>query len=113
MNGGSVALVTGAASGIGQAVARRFLDVGWRVLGWDLRPGEDDRVEWRLVDVSDWDAVAAGAREVPPLDAVVNCAAIARLGPINEMSREDWDQTLAINLSGAFYLSRWLYPPLR
>ncbi|HZQ64651.1 MAG TPA: SDR family oxidoreductase [Gaiellaceae bacterium] len=106
------ALVTGAGSGIGEAVSRRFRETGWRVVGWDVAPGQDDGVEWHAVDVSDWDAVAAAAASMPPLHAVVNCAAIARLTPINEMSREDWDRTLAVNLSGAFYVSRWLYPKL-
>jgi NAD(P)-dependent dehydrogenase (short-subunit alcohol dehydrogenase family) len=106
------ALVTGAGSGIGQAVAHRFRSSAWRVIGWDVRPGNEPQVEWHTVDVSDWDQVAAVAESMPPLDAVVNCAAIARLTPINEMSREDWDRTLAVNLSGAFYVSRWLYPKL-
>jgi NAD(P)-dependent dehydrogenase (short-subunit alcohol dehydrogenase family) len=110
---GSAALVTGAGSGIGQAVAQRFLDHGWRVIGWDVRPGDAEQIEWRTVDVSDWDVVSEAAAAAPPLDAVVNCAAIARLTPINEMSREDWDTTLAINLNGAFYVSRWLYPRLK
>jgi L-xylulose reductase len=107
------ALVTGAGSGIGHAVARRFRDRGWRVIGWDVRPGDDADLDWHTVDVSDWDGVAAAASAMPPLDAVVNCAAIARLTPINEMTRDDWDTTLAVNLSGAFYVSRWLYPQLR
>src|SRR4051812_41082942 len=88
---GRTALVTGAASGIGAACARRFLDEGWTVLGWDLRPGDEERVAWTSVDVSDWDAVDAAAAQTPPLDAAVNCAAIARLTPIMEMSRDDWD----------------------
>jgi NAD(P)-dependent dehydrogenase (short-subunit alcohol dehydrogenase family) len=107
------ALVTGAASGIGRSIAARFLAEGWRVIGWDVRPGDDERVEWRAVDVADWDGVAEAASAAPPLAAVVNCAAIARLTPINEMSRDDWDRTLAVNLNGAFYVSRWLYPQLK
>ena len=79
----------------------------------NLQTGDDERVERHVVDISDWDAVAAAAAAAPPLDAVVNCAAIARLTPINEMSRDDWDRTLAVNLNGAFYVSRWLYPRLK
>ncbi len=107
------ALVTGAASGIGEACASRFLEEGWDVIGWDLRAGGDERVRWVELDVSDWDAVAAAAGAAPSLDAVVNCAAIARLTPVLEMSRDDWDRTLAVNLNGAYYVARHLYEPLR
>jgi NAD(P)-dependent dehydrogenase (short-subunit alcohol dehydrogenase family) len=106
------ALITGAGSGIGAACAERFLAEGWRVIGWDVRTGTDERIEWVEVDVSDWDAVAAAAAVTPPLKAAVNCAAIARLTPIMEMSRDDWDRTLAINLNGAFYVARHLFAPL-
>jgi NAD(P)-dependent dehydrogenase (short-subunit alcohol dehydrogenase family) len=106
------ALITGAASGIGAACCQRFLSEGWFVLGWDMAPGNESRIEWTKVDVSDWDAVARAAESVSSLDVAVNCAAIARLGATLEMSRDDWDRTLAVNLNGAFYVARWLYPAL-
>lgn len=106
------ALITGAGMGIGEACAERFLAEGWNVIGWDVHPGRDDRVSWNPVDVSDWDAVEAAAAAVPPLHAVVNCAAIALLTPTLEMQREDWDRTIAVNLSGAYYVSRHLFPAL-
>lgn len=111
-DGVKTALVTGAATGIGQACAERFLVEGWSVIGWDVNPGDDPRISWARVDVSDWDAVEAAARQVGPLGAAVNCAAIALLTPTLEMSREDWDRTIAVNLSGAYYVSRHLFPAL-
>jgi NAD(P)-dependent dehydrogenase (short-subunit alcohol dehydrogenase family) len=105
-------LITGAASGIGAACCSRFLDEGWHVHGWDVGAGSDERIAWQQVDVSDWDAVEAAAASHDALDAVVNCAAIARLTPILEMARDDWDRTLAVNLNGAFYVARHLFPAL-
>ena len=111
--GTQTVLITGAAMGLGQACADRFLTDGWTVLGWDVRPGDDQRVLWTTVDVSDWDAVEAAAAEVPALQAVVNFAAIALLTPTLEMTREQWDRTIAINLNGAYYVSRHLFPALK
>jgi NAD(P)-dependent dehydrogenase (short-subunit alcohol dehydrogenase family) len=110
---GRTALVTGAGSGIGAACAARFLDDGWEVIGWDVQSGEDARVSWEEVDVSDWDAVEAAAGRVPALAAVINCAGIARITPTLSMSREDWVRTIEINLNGAYFVSRHLYEPLR
>lgn len=106
------ALVTGAGMGIGQACAERFLGEGWKVIGWDSKPGDDPRISWQQVDVSDWDGVEEAARSVEPLGAVVNCAAVAYMTPTLEMTQTQWDRTIAINLSGAYYVSRHLFGAL-
>ncbi|MCY7419554.1 MAG: NAD-dependent epimerase/dehydratase family protein, partial [Chloroflexi bacterium] len=70
-------LVAGAAGGLGQAIAARFLDDGWTVLGWDVTPIDDDRVVGSMVDISDWAAVAAAGQSLPPLAAVINSCGVA------------------------------------
>ena len=107
------AVVTGAGQGIGAAVASRFLEQGWDVDGWDLRPGDEGRVRWSTVDVADADSVAAAATVLDRVDAVVNCAAIATLGTILDIDPDDWSRTLAINVGGSFNVARALYPALR
>jgi NAD(P)-dependent dehydrogenase (short-subunit alcohol dehydrogenase family) len=98
-------LVTGAASGIGAAVAERERGRGRRVVGWDLgfeAEGEDALI----VDVGDEAAVAAAweetVRRVGRVDGLVNAAGIFPTAPLAEMGLELWDLTLRINLTGAY-----------
>lgn len=97
-----VALVTGAASGIGAAVARRLQDSGWRVAGFDLKQSE---TELSLeVDVSDRGAVAeATARvvdELGPISALVTAAGVYEMLPFEEIDESTWGRTIAVNLGG-------------
>jgi NAD(P)-dependent dehydrogenase (short-subunit alcohol dehydrogenase family) len=108
-----LAVVTGAGSGIGAAVASRFLAQGWEVAGWDVTPGDDPDVRWSRVDVSEGDEVATVAASIEAVDAVVTCAAIATLDAILDIDPADWNRTLAINLTGSFNVARALYPALR
>lgn len=115
-----VALITGAASGIGRATARRFVSAGWAVLAGDLNPegGESllaelarehpqARAAFERVDVSQEAdveaAVARASREFGRLDCVVNNAGIGgAFGPITEIDVEDWDYTFAVLTRGVF-----------
>src|SRR5579875_448980 len=105
-------LVTGAAGGIGGAIAGRFLDEGWRVIGWDRRPGDDDRLDWAQVDVGDWGSVARVAARLPDLGGVVTCAGIGLRDSAIETSAQDWAETIRVNLSGTFYTARAAFPSL-
>jgi NAD(P)-dependent dehydrogenase (short-subunit alcohol dehydrogenase family) len=122
-----VALVTGAARGIGLAVAKRFLADGWRVALLDVK-GEllqaavaglakpDDTLALHC-DVSDKAAVAGAFTEIERgfgrLDALVNNAGIAVFAPLMELSDDDWDRVLAVNLTGPFLCTRAAVPLMR
>jgi len=103
---GRRAIVTGAASGIGRAIALRFAAEGAAVLATDLAPidGLADGIASLRHDVADeasWGEVAATARAVlGGCDILVNCAAIVSSLSIEEVSRAAWDRLLAINLTG-------------
>lgn len=115
--GGKLAIVTGAATGIGEAIARRFLAEGARVLVVD-RPGEGLAAAFEgvsgshclEVDVTDADAPEQLVGEVVSrfggLDILVNNAGIAPSAPFEELSDEIWDRTLDVNLRSLFRISR-------
>jgi len=111
-----VALVTGAARGIGLATAKRFLADGWRVALLDIDNETLGRTYTALAktattiaiycDVADPkgvpDALATVAQKFGRLDALVNNAGIAIFKPILDVTYEDWSRVLAVNLNGPF-----------
>ena len=122
-----VALVTGAARGIGLAVAKRFLAEGWRVALLDI----EGELLWKSVealaapgdtlglhcDVSDAKAVRSAFAEIERrfgrLDALVNNAGIAIFKPILDVTYEDWSRVLAVNLTGPFLCTQAAAPLMR
>ena len=119
-----VALVTGASSGIGAAIARRFAAAGYRVLATgrsDFRlealgvefPGIE-RVVADLASAAECARVVARCVErLGRLDVLVNNAGIYHRRSAETTSDEEWRQTLAVNLDAPFYLSRAALPHLR
>ncbi|MQA84299.1 MAG: SDR family oxidoreductase [Streptosporangiales bacterium] len=113
----AVALVTGAASGIGRAAVERFLAAGWRVVAADLNAAAGKELlsdlsgsgglEFARTDVSrEEDVAAAVARATEAfgrIDCVVNNAGIGgAFGPITEIEVDDWDHTFAVLVRGVF-----------
>jgi len=122
-----VALVTGAARGIGLATAKRFLAEDWRVALLDIDKETLDRTFAALAkpkttmaihcDVADAEGVARALRTVGErfgrLDALVNNAGIAIFKPILDVTPEDWARVLAVNLTGPFLCAQAAAPLMR
>ncbi len=105
---GRRAVVTGGASGIGQAVARRIESEGGRAVVWDLNDGI-------MVDISDHDAVERAAaetiRQLGGIDILVNSAGITGpTVPLAEFPIDGWKQVMAIYVNGAFFTNRAVVP---
>jgi 2-hydroxycyclohexanecarboxyl-CoA dehydrogenase len=112
-----VAIVSGGASGIGAAITRRFARRGDKVAILDLRSdtlkqhvsslqNEGADVRGYEADVTDraavQEAVASARTDLGPIHIAVTSAGITAYAPFTELSIEEWDRTLAINLTGTF-----------
>jgi 3-oxoacyl-[acyl-carrier protein] reductase len=124
---GRTALVTGAASGLGRAVALALADAGARLVLGDVQAealGETAaQIEARggtclarPIDVSDEGhvqaLVALAGQRLGPIDLVANAAAIYPRADFVDLTEEVWDRTLAVNLTGTFLCSRAVLPSM-
>ncbi|MBX3028855.1 MAG: SDR family oxidoreductase [Chloroflexi bacterium] len=114
---GRVAVVTGAARGIGQAIATTLSGNGARVAALDLAAPEHPGILGVACDVSDEAAIDAAMTSVEqtlgPISVLVINAGIFPIVPFEETTRELWDRTLAINLTGGFLCARRVLPGMR
>ncbi|MBI1391119.1 MAG: SDR family oxidoreductase [Alphaproteobacteria bacterium] len=118
---GKVAIVTGAASGIGEAIAKAYLSAGAKVVAADLTApridGSPDALLSLVCDVTDDDAPArlcgAAANAFGGLDILVNNAGVCLPGSIEDQSLEDWEKTFAINVTAPFRTSQAAIPMLK
>lgn len=119
---GKVALITGAAQGIGKAISEKLASSGVNLILWDvnlelaekvaseLQTGKNIKALAQKIDVSNYSVVEAGLKkaleEFLQIDILVNNAGITRDGLLIRMSEEDWDKVIDVNLKGTFNLSK-------
>lgn len=113
-------LVTGAARGIGRATVLRLANAGWDVYAGVRSAADGDelsrsasRVTPLVFDIVNVDQVADAARQVPALDAVVNNAGIAVLGPLEGLPLDELRRQLEVNVIGQIAVTQAFLPHLR
>ena len=117
-----VAVVTGAARGIGESIARVLADRGWHVVACDVNAHGVDTVAKEIggsaesFDLTDLDTVAEAARRIVErtggVDALVNNAGWERIAPFTQTDQALWRKVIEVNLLGPIALTHALLPSL-
>jgi 2-hydroxycyclohexanecarboxyl-CoA dehydrogenase len=108
------AVVTGGGSGIGQAVAQRLRADGLHVATLDLNPSDDDFAY--TADVTDRAAVDAALdairAQLGPVTVLVNAAGLERFKRFTDITFEDWQRVIDVNLNGVFHCTQAVLPDM-
>lgn len=116
---GKIALITGGASGIGEATSRTFANAGAAVLIVDIDLPRAEALAAELpgskaiqCDITSEAAVVEAFQQIPKLDILVNNAGIGLVGGIEDTSEEDFERLFRVNVKGTFLVSRAAVPLL-
>ncbi|HEV2482172.1 MAG TPA: 3-oxoacyl-ACP reductase FabG [Puia sp.] len=124
---GKIALITGGANGIGLATTERFAREGARIILWDVSDKGNEVAEklnksghevlFKKVSVTDQDqvqdAVAEAKKHFGRIDILINNAGITKDRTLLKMSKEEWDDVIAVNLTGVFNCTQAVAPIMK
>ena len=112
--GGGCAVVTGAASGIGHAIATRLLADGWRVIGLDKAHTEQSSAQFRsiAVDLTDFGRLAAVLAELDGISAVVHAAGFMHTASLGALNQEDGAAMWRLHVDAAAFIANALLPKM-
>jgi 3-oxoacyl-[acyl-carrier protein] reductase len=124
---GKIALITGGANGIGLATAERFAKEGARLVLWDVSDkgnevaarltGEGYETVFKKVSVTDeqqvQNAVAEARGQFGRIDILINNAGITKDRTLLKMSKQEWDDVIAVNLTGVFNCTQAVAPVMK
>jgi NAD(P)-dependent dehydrogenase (short-subunit alcohol dehydrogenase family) len=124
---GKVAVITGAASGMGRATARRLASEGAQVFGVDVNESglvdvaaevaaDGGEMAWRATDIRSRDecheAIGAAVDSFGKLDVLANVAGVLRLGHVPDVTEADFDLVFKVNVAGTFWMCQAAIPHL-
>ncbi len=113
---GRIAIITGGASGIGAATARKFFEEGATPVIWDLDEEKGQSIAKELngsfqkVNTANYEEIESAAKQVydkyGKIDILINNAGITRDSTLKNMTKEQWQQVIDVNLTGVFYCTK-------
>lgn len=114
---GKTILITAAGQGIGRACALACAAEGAQVIAADINAdtlatlrAENDAIQTRHLDVTDVSAINALAAELPDLDGLFNCAGMVHNGTVLDISEDDWDISITLNVTSMVRMCRAFLP---